>query len=177
MFDVGRRRGTLYCIYSGKEITEEIASPEHIIPLSLGGCNTFMIQVQRDINNRLGSEVDGKMANDFFVALDRISSEAKGYSGKTPFCHVPSKIEGRPVITTFEKGGIKLFDPREKTYLQGNYLVQMSFSLDITLRTRFTAKVALATGYFLFGNRFVQHADCNALRTIVLSKNLEDTIP
>jgi len=165
----------LYCIYSGKEIKEGTASPEHIIPLSLGGCNALTIQVEKGINNRLGSEIDGKMANDFFVALNRIRSGTKGHSGKAPSYRVPSNIGGRPVITTFEKDGMKLFDPRERTYLQGQYSVQMSFGLDVTLRTRFTAKVALATGYFLFGDRFVQHADCDALRTIMLSRNLQET--
>lgn len=165
----------MYCIYSGKEIDASAANPEHIIPLSLGGCDQLCIQVEKQINSRLGSEVDGKLSHDFFVALDRIQSGTKGHSGKAPTYRVPhSRMDGQPVITTFEKDRIKLYDPIAKTYLNGPNSVQMSLPLDLSLRIRFTAKVALATGYFLFGDRFVQNASCDALRTIMLSKDLKE---
>ena len=57
----------MYCIYSGKEITPEEATVEHIIPLSLGGNNQFTTNVGKKINSDVGSKIDGKFSQDFLI--------------------------------------------------------------------------------------------------------------
>lgn len=44
----------MYCIYSGKEIDEINSNIEHIIPLSLGGCDELIIRVEKNINSDIG---------------------------------------------------------------------------------------------------------------------------
>lgn len=43
----------MYCIYSGKEFDTENLNVEHIIPISLGGCDQFTIQVYLSIENQV----------------------------------------------------------------------------------------------------------------------------
>jgi hypothetical protein len=166
----------LYCIYSGHEVEETSMNIEHIIPLSLGGCDSFSIYVEKNINSHLGTEVDGKLSQDFLIGLDRVQAGSKGHSGKIPNYDVKkSRIDGHPVITTFTKEGVMVFDPVGKRQLQGKGSIEIQMKLDIDIRFRFTAKVALATGFFLFGETFANYANCLSLRKIMLSKNLRET--
>ena len=40
-----------YCIYTGDFVLNEKGSLEHIIPLGLGGADSFSITVERDSNS------------------------------------------------------------------------------------------------------------------------------
>ena len=92
----------MYCIYSGKEIDEKASNIEHIIPISLGGCDELTIRVDREINSKIGSQIDGKLTQDFLIALDRVKNGDRGHSKKTPKYTVQSKTqEGKTVISTF----------------------------------------------------------------------------
>lgn len=167
----------VYCIYSGKEIKESDSNVEHIIPLSLGGSNEFTINVSKECNSYLGSKVDGKMTRDFLIGMDRVKHEEKGHSKKEPRLDVKSKLEdGKPVITSFTKNDMKIFDPVIKDYIAMPHTVKMEVKLDLDIRMKFTAKVALATGYYLFGDKFVKYSDCNSLRNIMMSDNLKETL-
>lgn len=173
----------MYCIYSGKEIHElesndELeTNEEHIIPLSLGGSDDFTIRVSKEYNDYLGSNVDGKMTQDFFIAMDRVRHQDKGHSQKEPRLDVKSEIEnGKPAITSFTKDNMKVFDPVHKKYVDIPPKIKMETKLDLDIRTKFTAKVALATGYFLFGDTFVKYSDCDSLRNIMMSDNLKETL-
>lgn len=63
----------MYCIYSGREIDDSKMNIEHIIPLSLGGCNDFTISVEKHLivywEVRLMEDT-----NDFLIALQRIKN-------------------------------------------------------------------------------------------------------
>ena len=102
-----------YCVYTDKETLDP--SPEHIIPLSLGGHNDFVIDVDRKFNNDIGSKVDGKLANDFLVLFERDKADAVGHSRKHPAPVVThaNLIDGTPVQAKFGKNGLSLFDLRE----------------------------------------------------------------
>lgn len=166
----------MYCIYSGREIDAKSASIEHIIPLSLGGCDEFSICVEEKINSQLGSEVDGKLSQDFLIALDRVREGTRGHSRKTPEYSVKSKGKnGRPIITTFKKGQLEIFDPIEKKYISSAGEIQLQASFNLYLRSRFLAKVALATGYYLFGDKFVAHADCDSLRALMMCNDPKES--
>lgn len=167
----------MYCIYSGKEIDAQDTNIEHIIPLSLGGSNDFTINVSEKLNSYLGSKIDGKLTQDFLVNMDRVHYAGKGHSKKEAKLNIRSELEdGSPVITTFTQKEMKVFDPVNKQYIKTPDKVKMMTKLDLDLRIKFTAKVILATGYFLFGDIFVNHADCKSLRNIMMSDDLRKTI-
>lgn len=167
----------MYCIYSGKEINESEANVEHIIPLSLGGSDEFTIMVSKESNSYLGSKVDGKMTQDFLISMDRVKRDGKGHSKKVPRVDVKSKLDnGNPAITSFTKDDMKLFDPIKKKYIDIPHKVKMQTKLDLDIRMKFTAKVALATGYYLFGDKFVKYSDCQSLRSIMMSDNLKESM-
>lgn len=165
----------MYCIYSGKEIDTSKSNIEHIIPLSLGGCDEFTIQVEKDINSKLGSRIDGKLTQDFLIALNRVYVGEKGHSKKEPIYNVPSTTEGgEPLISTFTNKSLLLFDPKERKYVDFSGKISLRTMIDMDLRIKFATKVTLATGFFLFGKAFENYTDCEALRMIVNSEHLKD---
>lgn len=167
----------MYCIYSGSEIDKADSNVEHIIPLSLGGCDELTIFVDKNINSKIGSQIDGKLTQDFLVALDRVKYGNKGHSKKEPMYTVKSKTEdGQPIISTFTTDALKFFDPKEKEYVNVSGKIKMSTNIDLDLRLKFVTKVALAVGYFLFGKEFEDYTDCNELRMIINASNLKELL-
>jgi hypothetical protein len=80
---------TRRCIYSGLELVPDDPelgeSPEHIIPLSLGGSNGFITNdVSRKANNRAGNEIDDKVASLFAVTILRNKFSLAGHRGRVP---------------------------------------------------------------------------------------------
>jgi len=107
------------CIYTGAELRpgdpELKPSPEHIIPLSLGGSNGF---VTRDVsvkaNNRAGNEIDDRVASLFAVAMLRNRFKLAGHRKTVPdvrlegtFLDMASHPAGSMVI---EADGAVAFD-------------------------------------------------------------------
>lgn len=164
-----------YCIYSGKYVNKTNSSVEHIIPLSLGGSNDFTILVDRSMNSLAGSIVDGKITNDPLVKLNIIRNDFRGHSGKSPKLDLKkSRIGEKPVIMSFKKTGLELFDPIRKKPINHGGSINSQFMMDLTIRIKYVSKVALATGYFVYGDTFVQYADHNSLRKVVFSRDLEN---
>lgn len=167
----------MYCIYSGKEIAEINSNIEHIIPLSLGGCDELIIRVDKNINSKIGSQIDGKLTQDFLIALDRVKVGNRGHSNKEPMYTVQAKTEdGKPLISTFTTEALKFFDPKEKVYVDYSGKISMSTNINLDLRLKFVAKVALAVGYFLFEKRIEDYTDCDALRMIITTDNLKELL-
>lgn len=163
----------MYCIYTGKEFKEDEMSVEHIIPLSLGGCDDFTIMVEKGINSDLGNEIDGKLAEDFLVKIKRARENIKGHSRKTVKLDVRGRVDGRPVTYTVTQKDTMFYDHISRKRLTGKFAMQMSVKFNLALRLRFVCKVALATGYFLYGEKFVKYADCTSLRQTMLSEERE----
>ena len=161
-----------YCIYTDKNTNDP--SPEHIIPLSLGGHNGFTIQVDRKFNNDIGSKVDGKLANDFAVLFERDRENAVGYSGKQPKPSVrkANLADGTPVQATFGKDGLKIFDLIKKKEIprseaRGKIINCQNIKIDMDIDLMFVAKVALAAGYFAYGDAFKEHVEADEFRQIM----------
>lgn len=160
-----------YCVYTDKETLDP--SPEHIFPLSLGGHNDFVIDVDRKFNNDIGSKVDGKIANDFLVLFERDKAGAVGHSKKHPAPVVKHAklIDGTPVQAIFGKDGLSLFDLREKKSIERSDFrakqVQCNIQLDLDTDLMFVAKVALAAGYYAYGDDFVQNVKTDEFRKIM----------
>ena len=161
----------IYCPYLDQDIPDDQASPEHIIPLSLGGCNSLEIPVDAAFNSEVGSVLDGAVANEFLFALRRTEFDARDHSGKKPIAIIKSADYGydkRPAQVHFHKrDGLKVWDARDREFKDRVPSVNISTSLNIDLPIRFTAKVALAAGYFTYGDLFRHHVDHRQLRDVM----------
>ena len=140
----------VYCPYTNREIPESGTSREHIIPLSLGGVNGFEVAVDTTFNSKVGADIDGALANEFLIAMRR------------------TEYDARPAQVTFnKKKGMGLWDARDREAKKVPGEFHMSASLNIDLPIRFTAKGALAAGYYVYGNLFREHVDHHQLREVM----------
>ena len=160
-----------YCVYTNRYTDDP--SPEHIIPLSLGGLDEFVIDVDRKFNNDIGSKVDGQLSNDFLVMFQRRDAGVKGHSGKDPRPIVKhAKLnDGSPAQVTFSTNGLEIFDSRNKSLLKKTDkrggTIEINTQIDIDIDLMFVAKVALSAGYFAYGNDFKNHVDIDEFRKIM----------
>lgn len=169
----------MYCIYLDEDVDQKDMNREHIIPLSLGGANGFEIHVDLQANAKMGSNVDAAIANDFFMSFPRRDKDARGHSNKQPFpLAKKSKLvsSDKPVQIAFKKEKIEVYSPIDRRYLDQSKVVgetfKSTFKLDPYSRMRFTAKVALSAGYFIYGDLFrsnVKHSEIRMLMSFYRS--------
>ena len=160
----------IYCPYTDQELPKSKTNSEHIIPLALGGVNGFNVHVDRDFNSQVGSELDGSLANEFLWALRRTEYDARGHSGREPVATIKGTTygEGRPAHAHFhKKRGLRVWDLRDRKYKRGVGSIQTSTSLNVDLPVRFVAKVALGTGFHVYGDLFRQNVDHGQLRDVM----------
>ena len=162
----------IYCPYTDRDIPKENSSPEHIIPLALGGANGLEVRVDAASNSALGSALDGKLANEFFMAIRRTEYDARGHRGKEPWAISKNASYGddaRPAqIHLHRRHGLKVWDVRDWEEKKGAGEIRFNTTLNIDLPVRFTAKVGLAAGYFAYRDFFREHVDHQQLRQIML---------
>ena len=176
----------IYCPYTDRNLPESETNSEHVIPLSLGGVDGFEILVDAGSNARVGSMLEGALANEFIWALARTKYDARGHSGKEPNATIKNATYGddnRVAQVYFHsRKGLSLWDVRDREFKKVPGTFKISSSLNIDLPIRFTAKVALAAGYFVYGDLFRECVDhrqfrdvmCTDLSKLDLSKNPED---
>ena len=161
----------IYCPYTDQDIPEVQANSEHIIPLSLGGVDGFEILVDAAFNSEVGSVLDGALANEFLFALRRTEFDTRGHSGKKPLATIKNASYGghnHPAQAHFhKKDGLRVWDARSREVKERVPSVRISTSLNIDLPYRFTSKVALAAGYFVYGNLFRHNVDHVQLRDVM----------
>lgn len=163
-----------FCIYTGQDVPKPDGNWDHVVPLSLGGKNEFVVWSDRNTNSCLGSEVDGKLGQDFILAFALRNAGVVGHSGREA---VPVwkrvDLEGRPTQVTWGKDKVVAWDARDRRELSDAEFADKQMTaqlrLDLHLTTRFLAKVALGTGEFIYGERFRRATDCAALRALALS--------
>jgi hypothetical protein len=160
----------MYCIYTDTETDK--GNPDHIVPLSLGGCDEFTIWCDRDFNSRLGTKIDGAIANDPFVKFARRNANARGHSGADPtpvWKHC--ELDGKPVQVRFGLEKIEVWDPREQRVLEKHEVdgqdIRSRLKIDLFAATRFLSKVALASAYFVYGDLARTAINCDELRKLV----------
>lgn len=167
---VESRLRTIYCPYTDQEINESETSKEHIIPLSLGGANGFEIPVNSVFNSQVGSSLDGALANEFLVSFRRTKYNARGHSGKEPVATVKKATygDGRLAHVHFhQKNGLRVWDVRERKLKQFTGPVRIKTTVSVDLPIRFTAKVALGAGYFVYEHLFRKYVDHRQLRDVM----------
>ena len=163
----------MYCIYTDKDVPDEAGNWDHVIPLSLGGKNGFVVWAEERINSVMGSAVDGALVRDPLLALALRNSGVKGHGGKplTPVWK-NATLEGRPIQVTLGGESITAWDARERRELTDEEFAGKRFQaqLKIGLHTavRFLAKVALGAGHFIYGDDFRHGTDCDELRALVM---------
>ena len=161
----------IYCPYTDRDIEGARSSSEHIIPLALGGTGALRIRVDSAANSKVGSELDGRLADEFLWALRRTESGATGHSGKEPRAVIRHASYGegdhRAQAIFHRKQGVRIWDVRKREYVRGEGQVRISTSMNVDLPVRFTAKVALAAGYFVHGDWFRQCVDHRQLREVM----------
>lgn len=164
-----------YCIYTGEKIATGEMNKEHIIPLSLGGSDDFSIFVSEELNSYVGSKVDGKLKNDVMLGLALNHQNFKGHSKKEQMVNIKKASEnGSPVSVSIKKNHIEVYDPIRKETRLNPKEVTLEFRMDRDVRIRFVAKVALATGYFLFKENFIENADHHSLRKFVFNDDVPE---
>ena len=162
----------IYCPYTDRDIRVEDSSLEHIIPLALGGANGLEVRVDAGYNSALGSELDGKLANEFLMAIRRTEYDARGHSGKEPWATIKQASYGddaRPAqVHLHRRHGLKVWDARDREEKRGVGEVRISTTLNIDLPVQFTAKVGLAAGHLFYRDLFREHVDHHQLRKVML---------
>ena len=161
----------IYCPYTDRDIPDSRADSEHIIPLSLGGVNGFEIPVDADFNSRVGSELDGALANEFMWVIARTEYDALGHSGKEPKATIKDASygdENRVAQVHFhKKKGVSVWDVRDREFKSRPGPIRISTSMNIDLPMRLTSKVALAAGYYVYGDVLRQYVDHQQLRDVM----------
>lgn len=160
---------TIYCPYTDRDIPAGDSSPEHIIPLALGGLNSFTLPVSAKFNSKLGSEIDGALANDFLVISQRDKHGVKGHSGRHPEYVAKNADTGEPLHATLgQQRGLRLWSPSEKRDVTGQgQKVNLPFRIDLDIELRFVAKVALSASYFFYKDKFRNHVKHQDFRLIM----------
>jgi hypothetical protein len=164
-----------YCIYSDLDLPAAETNLDHVVPLALGGIDAFCIPAALKMNSELGTAIDGGMANDFFTLFARNRHRAKGHSRRTP--HPVAKrssltSSGSPIRVEHDThNGLSIWDPKARRYLTEEELqgleITSSVTIDRSIRIRFAAKVALGSGYFVYGQQFRDNVDHKSLRVLM----------
>ncbi|MES2947513.1 MAG: hypothetical protein V4858_03130 [Pseudomonadota bacterium] len=173
----------VWCPYTGVETDIAACNKEHIIPLSLGGSNGFTLPVDAAINARLGSEVDAALSDkDLLTMFRRREFDARGHSKIAPTVKVRNATYGpdsRPAQVTLRgKEGLTIWDARDRSEVPEENLpgtqMELKFIIDPYARMRFTAKVALAAGYEIYGELFRETADHASVRALMQAASFDD---
>jgi hypothetical protein len=140
--------------------------------------NGFTIPVSKDFNSRVGSEIDGALANDFLVMSKRDKHGTKGHSKKHPenvFPNASNAETGETLhVTLGQVRGLRLWDPKQKRDVTGQgQKVNIGFKVDLDVTLRFVAKVALSAGYLVYGDHFRRHVKHEDFRKIMNQRPTE----
>ncbi len=160
-----------YCPYTDRDWPDAETSPEHIIPLSLGGVNGFEIAVHATTNSDIGSSIDADMAEDFLVKTKRNRFDVRGHHGKEPVFVVKeaTNADGLPLqVALNQRSGLRVWSPRHRQYITDKRASNLELKIPVKIDTalKFVAKVALSAGYFVYGELFrksVKHSDLRAV--------------
>lgn len=162
----------MYCIYTNRDVAEENGNYDHIFPLALGGKNQFKVWSDEQLNNRIGTEVEGALASDPLIELALRDSGVKGHnkSSRTPRWK-KSTLKGEPVQVTLAKEAIGVWDPKQDRELSedefSGQVITSNLKIGRHTCLRFVAKVALAGGYFLYSDEFRSAVNCDQLRSLI----------
>lgn len=164
-----------FCIYSNSYVADSELNDEHVFPLSLGGHNRFTIKVSKLANTLANRELDEKLKACPFLATNRKKHKSTGHKGKTPSPPNAKITVGsdKSVVLKFDDNDLlQLYSHKRQKFLTAEDIKTEGVTLCLkkqerSLRLRFSAKVALASGYFVYGSAFVENAKTEDLRALM----------
>lgn len=163
-----------YCIYSNTILEDNETNEEHIFPLTLGGHDQFTIRVSKKANTRANKELDEKIKSCFFLARNRKINESKGHRNKQPSPPMIKIISGfdKSIALKFDENDyLHFYSHKKNKILTSDDIRSENFSFSIKYeryaRLRFAAKIALASGYFIYGDIFIKNVKTEELRAIM----------
>jgi len=160
-----------YCIYTDREVATDAGNWDHVVPLSLGGHNDFVVWSDEKTNSDLGSQVDGKLKNDPLLVFALRDAGVTGHS-KKPVVPVWKRVDldGRPTQITWAADTVVAWDARDRRELSeaefAGREMTATLNLDVHVARRFLGKVALGAGYFVYGEAVREAMDCKPLREL-----------
>ncbi|MBS0252681.1 MAG: hypothetical protein JSR78_16620 [Proteobacteria bacterium] len=173
----------IYCPYIDEEIGPDDSTQDHIIAKSFGGVDALSIP-SSFANLKIGSEIEGRLCQDFFLAHARIGADARGNSGLTPKYVVKSAPETKSekiLRVEFSPHTLGLWDPIAKTNAVDvtgfRYTVEVQQQRFIHERARMLAKIALGYSTYRWGSGFRAHAAHADLRKVLWSQSLKEFDP
>lgn len=171
----------IWCPYTNTELPETALNREHIIPLSLGGADNFVIQAEAKANSRLGTQIDGPLANDPLIMFARRGFDARGHSDAPVIVRAKrATFQGRPVQVTFlgPDAPPEIWDAKSRRVLEkdevGNEPFKIQWQISVFGRLRFIAKVALSAGWHCLGSYFRDCVAHDELRVIMNASSIKE---
>lgn len=157
-----------YCIYTDQDVAEADGNWDHI----LGGHDQFCVWSQIDENSKLGSKVDGAIANDPLVAFALRNAGVKGHKGKLKEpVWKRSTIDGEPYQVTWSLDEVKFWDAKSRKLIpegqMGDVRIESNIVIDRYSSIRFISKVALGGAYFIYGDIIRSAINCQELRELM----------
>lgn len=163
-----------FCIYSNTDVADSESNNEHIFPLTLGGNNSFTIIVSKTFNTLANREIDEKLKSCLFLAANRKKHKAIGHRNQTVN---PPKIKitvgsDKSVVFKFDDNDLlQFYSHKRKKLIPVDQIkaegINFRIEQERSLRLKFTAKIALASGYFVYGNTFIENVKTADLRTLM----------
>jgi len=169
----------IWCPYTNQFISELDSNEEHIIPLSLGGNNSFTIKVSSDANSRRASMLDAQFGKLGIVSSARKYFKLKGHSKEEPQVRWPVSIQGMKGTLDLSKDS-HVFIARRSHNPYGLNIdknltekteVRASLDFDANMMLSFACKVALGSGKYLFPKAFREYGQHDHLRLLMNSEN------
>lgn len=164
----------VFCIYSNTEVADSESNIEHIFPLTLGGSDAFTISVSKSINTLANRELDEKLKSCLSLATNRKKHQAVGHRNQSVR---PPKIKitvgtDKSVIFKFDDNDLlELYSHKRRKILTADEIKAEGATFTVkeerSLRLKFTAKIALASGYFVYGSTFVENVKTADLRALM----------
>lgn len=169
-----------WCPYLGREVNIDQTNVEHVIPLALGGSDEFVVRAETEMNSKLGSTIDGVLANEFLVAVRRVHFNARGHTRTPPVARLKKSTlqsTGDPVQIIFGQDKVKIWDAKKRREIDnsesGDATFSSTFRVDMFSRLRFMSKVALAGGYYIYGDAFRESFRHEELRASMLLESAD----
>lgn len=163
-----------FCIYSNVNITDSDSNREHIFPLTLGGNDNFTVIVSKASNTLANRELDEKLKACFFLATNRKKHKSLGHRNQSvspPKTKITVGTDKSVVLKFDHDHTLQLYSHQRKFFLTADEIKSkgavFSIKHERNLRLKFTAKVALASGYFVYGSTFVDNVKTSELRALM----------
>ena len=168
--------GQQWCVYTGKFHDPSEMTDDHILSLSMGGLDAFTIRCSKAGNSDVNRTLDEKFARQPFVANLRRALRFESHRRNRGLVRFATKIGDAKAFLNMSAEEIQLESFRSSAPNAINFRQAASgksfrteFNFDTDLILRYGCRLALGTGYFLFGDVFRDYGYHDELRALMNS--------